>query len=96
MGFVHQQHKIGQSREGVEIALADVLRQSLDARRFAAPNLGIDLRDVEDVDLAAEQVVQQHAARFVGVAGDDLGGRDGELGDALEHVLRRVRGEVGD
>ncbi len=36
------------------------------------------------------------ALRLVVVAGDDLRRVGGELGDALEDILRRVRREVGD
>ena len=74
-------------------------RQPLDARRLAAADLGVDLGDVEDVDV---DVVVEAAGRrarraaLVVVAGDDLRRLRRELGDALEHVLRRVRREVGD
>ena len=54
--LVHEQHEIWQPGQIVEVALADVLRQPLDAGRLAAAHLGVDLRDVEDVDLAADQL----------------------------------------
>ena len=41
-------------------------------------------------------VEQRARLAFVVVAGDDGRGVGGELGDAFEHVLRRVRREVGD
>ena len=95
--LVHQQHEVGQGGEVVEIALADVFRQALDARGLAAAHLGADLGDVEDVDAhAAPQVAEHGGAFLVVVAGDDDRVGEGELGDALEHVLGRVGGEVGD
>ena len=74
-------------------------RQPLDAGRLAAADLGVDLRDVEDVDVARVDRAASSsdaAPALVVVAGDDLRRIGGELGDALEDVLRRVRREVGD
>ena len=97
MGLVHEQHEIGERGEVVEVALADVLRKSLDTRSLAAAYFGIDLRDVEDIHLAADELVEQRPrAALVVVARDDFGGVRGEFGDALEHVLGRIRCEVGD
>jgi len=58
---------------------------------LTAPHLGIDLRDVEDVDVytaLAEKVGGANAApAFVVVAGDDLGRLQSEVGKTLEDVL---------
>ena len=87
MRLVHQQHQVGQRGQIFEVALAEILRQPLDARRPSSAHFGVDLRDVEDVDLdAAEQAAR--AALLVVVAGHHFRNGDGELGDALEHVLR--------
>ena len=95
--LVHDQHEVGQPGQILEVTLADVFREPLDARRFSAAHFGVDLRDVEDVHLAAEQLVEQRARhRLVVVARDDLRGIRGELRDALEDILGRVRREVGD
>jgi hypothetical protein len=37
--FIHQQEEVVQVRQVIEVALADVLRQALDARRAAAADL---------------------------------------------------------
>ena len=96
--LVHQQHQVGQAGQVVKVAFAEVLRQALDAGCLAATNLGVDLRDVEDVDLhgRVDGLRHQVAPLLVGLAGDDLGRRRCELGDAFEHVLRCVRREVAD
>ncbi len=97
MRLVHDEHQVFQSGQVIEIALADVFRQALDAWGFAAPHLGVDLGDIEDVHLAPDQLVEESAGSgFVVVAGDDLRRVGGKLGNALEHVFGRVRGEVGD
>ena len=64
---------------------------------LAAADFAVDLRDVEDVDVDARSIAERAvaaadaAAALVVVAGDDLRRVGGELGDALEDVLRRVR-----
>ena len=51
---------------------------------FAAPDLGIDLGDVEDVHLAAKQLDRTGSRLcLVVVAGDDVRRIGGKLGDAL-------------
>ena len=80
--LVHQQHEVVETGQVVEVALADVLGQPLDPRRPAAAHLAVDLRDVEDVDPAGRELVQQR--RVVVVARDHLRRLGGELGDALE------------
>ncbi len=67
-----------------------------DARFPAAPHLGIDLGDVEDVDAqvvrAAQRLIPNDRARLiVVVAGDDQRRLLRELGDALEDVFRVLR-----
>ncbi|OPY77479.1 MAG: hypothetical protein A4E70_02589 [Syntrophus sp. PtaU1.Bin005] len=95
--FVHEQHQVRQARQVIEIALADIFGKALDAGRFPAAHLGVDLGDVEDVDLAAQQGVEERDRRtFVIVAGDDRRGVRGKFRDALEHVFRRVGREIGD
>ena len=56
MRLVHDEHKVVQPREVVEIALADVLLKAAEARNVgpgrASGGLGArDLADVEDVDV---------------------------------------------
>jgi hypothetical protein len=51
VGFVHDEDEIVESSEVVEVALAHILGEALDARRLAASHLGVDLGDVEDVDV---------------------------------------------
>ena len=67
---------------------------------LTAPHLGIDLRDVEDVDVytaLAEKVGGANAApAFVVVAGDDLGRLQSEVGEALEDILRCAGRKVGN
>ena len=53
--LVHQEDEVVEVGQVVEIALADVLRQPLDAGHLATPHLAVDLRDVEDVDAARRQ-----------------------------------------
>ena len=75
MRLVHDQHEVVQASQIVEVALADVLGEPLDARRLAAAHLGVDLRDVEDVDLAADVSSNRRPGfPLVVVAGDDVGG----------------------
>jgi hypothetical protein len=95
--LVHQQHQVGQRRQVVKVALADVLAQALDARRLATAHLGGDLGNVEDVDgHRRQQVAQGLGAFFVVVAGDDLRRVRRKLRNALEHVFGRVGREVGN
>ena len=96
--LVHQQHQVRQPRKIVEVALTQIFRQAFDARCLAAAHLGVDLRDVEDVDLhrRINGLRHQVATLLVRFSGDHLGRGGGELGNALEHVLRRVGREVAD
>ena len=48
---IRDRYKVVQLGEVLEVALADVLLQPLDARLRAAAHLGVDLADVEDVDV---------------------------------------------
>jgi hypothetical protein len=97
MRFVHQQHQVGQARQIGEVAFADVLGQSLDARAAAAAHFGVDLGDIEDVDArTAEQRTTGRVMLIVVVASDNRGRVRCELGNPLEHILRRVRREVRD
>ena len=98
MRLVHQEHQVVQLGEVFEIAFANVLAEPLDARAPAAPDLRVDLADIEDVDVDADfpkQVGLPHApAAFVVVAGDNLRRVVGELGDALKNILWGVRREI--
>jgi hypothetical protein len=98
MGFVHQQHQIGQPGQVVKIALPDVFRQPLDARAAATTHFRVDLGNVEDVyPHAAEQRPAARVMLVVVVAGDDRRRVDGEFRDAPEHVLGMVAvAEVGN
>ncbi len=94
--LVHQQHQVGQAGQMVEVAVAQHLAHALDARLPAAPHFRVDLADVEDVDAhLTQQAAAGRVALVVVVAGDHHRRVGGELGDALEDVLRRVRSEVG-
>ncbi len=95
--LVHQEHQIRQPGQIVEVAGADVLRQSLDARRLTAAHLRVDLGDVEDVDPhRPEQAGPGDVLLLVVVAGDDHGRVGRKLGNTPEDILRRVRREVRD
>jgi len=99
--LVHQQDQVGQIGEMVEIAVAQHLLHSFDARLLAATHLGIDLGNIEDVDAhimrkAPGLIVDDGARLVVVVAGDDQRRLLRKLGDALEDVFRRVACEVGD
>ncbi len=97
MRLVHEQHEVRQARKIIEVALANVFRQALDARRLAAAHLGIDLGDIEDVHPnAAEQRPTCRIALIVVVAGDYHGHVRGKFRDTPEHIFRRVRREIGD
>ena len=58
VGLVHQQDEVRQGGEVVEVALADVFREPLDLRCFAAADLRVDLGNVEDIDVARRQTVE--------------------------------------
>ena len=97
MRLVHDQHQVVQPGQLLEVALAKVLRQTLYPRCFPAPHLGVDLRDVEDIDLAAQELVVERPNQTLVVVPGDHGRRLGsKLGDAFEDVLGRVGREVGD
>ncbi|MCG3142651.1 MAG: hypothetical protein HDKAJFGB_04179 [Anaerolineae bacterium] len=97
MRFVHQHHKVVESRKIIKITLPNIFRQTLDARRFAAAHFGIDFRDIENVDFAAQQRIKQTARRhFVIVAVDERGRIHRKFRDAFEHIFRRVGRKVGD
>ena len=93
--FVHQQHEVGQAGEIVEVALADIFVQFLDA-----PGVLVDLVHVEDVDhhVGVDQFAlpAQSAPLIPVVAGDDHGRRLGKFRDALEHVFRLSGREILD
>ena len=108
MRFIHEQHQVRQARQIIEITLADILGEPLDTWRLAAPDFGVDLGDVEDVDVdtgylkkawqpvgTPSRLPHPHPA-LIGVAGDDDRRVSGELSDPLEHIFRCVRGEIGD
>jgi len=108
--LVHQEHEVGELGQVLEVALPDVLGQALDARGAAAAHLGVDLGDVEDVDVDWAAAAGAHdvelapgaadvadaAALLVVVARDEQGRLGGELRETGEHVLRRVGREVAD
>jgi len=104
MALVHQHDQVFQSGEIIEVALADVLAQPLDAGGTPAPHLAVDLRDVEDVDVdivapvhAGELIVAPNAAPvLIGVAGHHERWMHGKFADPLEDILRRVGREIGD
>ena len=57
--LIHDQDEVVEPGEVRKVALADVLRQPFDSRRFAATDLGVDLGDIEDVDLASIRLIEQ-------------------------------------
>ena len=83
--LVHEQHKVVELGQVLEVALADVFLQPLDAGLRSAAHFGVDLGDVEDVDVDRrvrvfeawnrwlDQPLGPNAApALVVVAGDDL------------------------
>jgi hypothetical protein len=49
--LVHEENEVVQLGQVLEVTLADVLLQTLDARFRTAAHLRVDLADVEDVDV---------------------------------------------
>ena len=97
MRLVHEEDEVRQLREPVEVALADVLGEALDAGSVAAAHLGVDLGDVEDIDAALDERVEEAPGiGFPRIAGDDIRRVGGEGADAPEDVLRGAGGEVAD
>ena len=109
MRFIHQENKVVQPGEILEVALADVLLKALDARFRSGTHFGVDLADVEDVDVYwrvwvfesrnrwLNQPLRAHAApAFIVVAGDDLRWLDDEVGQPLEDILWGTKCEVGN
>jgi hypothetical protein len=99
--LVHQQYQVRQTSQVIEVAVAQHFLHPLDARLLAAAYLGVDLRDVEDVDTyvvgeAYRLIVYCCTGLVVVVAGDDQRRLLRELGNPFEHVLRRVAREVCD
>ena len=84
MQFVHYEDKVVESGEVIEITLADFLFEAADFRRSPAANLGIDLRDVENVDRDREQISATRDLSLIVLAGCDDWRRDGELGYAFQ------------
>jgi hypothetical protein len=63
----------------LEVALTNVFRQPLDPRRLTSAHLGVDLGNVEDVHLAAKQLVEQVPSfTLIIVACDNIGRLGGE------------------
>src|SRR5262249_52745139 len=86
--LIHQEHEVGQAGEVVKVAFADVLRESLDARRLPTSNFGVDLGNVKDIDLATDELIKERSSlRLIRVAGDDLRRVSRELGNPFEYVL---------
>src|SRR2546425_1119208 len=97
MRLVHDENEVLQSRKVIEVALANIFRESLDARRSAAAHFRVNLRNIENVHLAAQEPVEQGTRLgLVIVSCDDLRRIRGELRDAFEYIFGRVRREVGD
>jgi hypothetical protein len=100
VAFVLQEDQIVQAGEVLEVTLTDILLQPFEAGRPAAPDFGIDLGDVEDVDVDAgfaEQIGSADtAAALIVVAGNDFRRFDGEFGDALQNVFGVAGLKIGD
>jgi len=97
--FVHQQHEVRQARQMVEIAVAQHFFHAFNTRLAAATHFGIDLGDIEDVDAhvvgeAHRIIVNRRAGLVVVVAGDNQRRLLRKLGNAPEHVLWRIAGEI--
>ena len=98
MRFVHQHDKVGQRGQIVVIARAEVLREAFHARcryHSAFPGgliVGIELGDIEDVDLdlvVLEELPAVHIRpnRKIVLAGDYYGRVGHVFGQAFEYVL---------
>lgn len=85
MRFIHDQRQVVQSSQVVEAA--DILREPLDARGFAAATSEL-IGDAKDIDSAAQRHVKKRARRsLVVIAGDDVRRVDGELAMPLKTYL---------
>src|SRR5947207_3304444 len=96
MRFVHDENEIVEAGQIVEIALPDLLSETTNTGRASPAHLGIDLRDVEDVDCRREKLPAARDLALVVFSGGDDWRRDRELSNALQHIFRRVRREVRD
>jgi hypothetical protein len=97
--LIHQQHEIGQAGRVVEVALADALRQALDARLLvpALPRQLIFEMLKTLIEQRRPRIERHVSTRSYAVARHDvrlLASRTPH--QALEHVLGRVRREVAD
>ena len=109
MRLVHEHHQVVELRKILEVAFADVFAQSFDPRRLAAANLGVNLRDIEDIDVGSyligveakpslllRQLVTHAHPGLVVIPCDENGRIGGKLADAAKDVLGRIRCEVGN
>ncbi|OIQ65588.1 hypothetical protein GALL_528530 [mine drainage metagenome] len=85
----------------IEVAVSQHFFHPLDTWLLAASYLGVDFGDVEDVDAhvvgeAHRLILNDSASLVVVVTRDDQRGLLRKLGNALEHVFRRVAREVGN
>ena len=71
MRFVHQDNQVVKTGKVIEIGLTDIFGEPLDAGELASASLGIDLGDIEDVDVDGFVEKRQRTLTAVVVAGDD-------------------------
>src|SRR5262249_43953109 len=97
MGLIHEEDEVVTASQIVKVALADVFGQPLDAGRSPTAHFGVDLGDVEDIDLHTQELVKQGASFvLVVIPGDDLRWLGGELRNALEDTFWSVGRKVRD
>ena len=96
MRLVHDENQVGQACKVVKIALPQVFRKAFDLWRFAAAHFGIDLGNIEDVDLdrRINRLAYQVAALLVGFACNDFRHGGCKFCYPLKHILGRVGREV--
>ena len=96
--FIHQQYQVIKFRQVREIAVANVLLQALDARGGSASHLGVDLRNVEDIDdhtFAAEEIGTAYTTTFFIVFSvNDQRRVMGKGINPLEHIFGAARVEI--
>lgn len=88
MRFIHQQHQILETGQIIEITLADVFREPLNTWRFTASNLGVDLGDIEDIDLHRHQSIKEVSSlRLVVVSCDNVWRIGSEFGNPFKYIF---------
>src|SRR5580692_8574530 len=96
MRFIHKQHKVGQRRQIVEIAFADLLPKRANARRPPAAYLRRDFSNVEDIDCGRKQLPPRRYLTLKSLAGRQYRRRYSKVRDALKYILGAIRRKVSN